>query len=299
MGQYTTLSVSEDCHSSYYLICSLLTHLWNWSQQSGVAVIFRARDLLKLLIGCSTGVWRRTRWDRNRFRDQIARKCGRVASKQIEFALTSAMRSTPWLREHFLWMWEQLPFRELKSQWGKAMRLPRCPTVRLGGLLNEPQRPQWGVRAGHTSAGQRGRGQKAGAAAWSLVLPRATREFISSFTHVVLVFGVGFFGNSISSAFLLSLREEGASPRGLGELWECDLVVSRGTGGKKQHHIYVLSCFYAGVIESSAHPYATQDLRWMRTVGHSTCAWQVLPRTGGRSEESGKQVCLEDGTMLH
>lgn len=110
------------------------------------------------------------------------------------------------------------------------------------------------------------------AAAWSLVLPRATRELISSITHVVLVFGVGFFGNGISSAFLLSLWEEGAHPRGLGELWECDLVVSRGTGGKKQHHIYVLSCFYAGVTESSAHPYATQDPRWMRTVRHNTRA---------------------------
>lgn len=42
------------------------------------------------------------------------------------------------------------------------MRLPCCLTVRLGGLLNKPRSPQRGVRAGHTSAGQRGRGQKQG-----------------------------------------------------------------------------------------------------------------------------------------
>lgn len=66
MGQYTTLAVSEDCQSSYYLICSLLAHLWNWSQQSGGAGIFWARDFQKLLAGCSMGGWRSTREDENR-----------------------------------------------------------------------------------------------------------------------------------------------------------------------------------------------------------------------------------------
>lgn len=77
MGQYTTLSVSKDCHSSYYLICSLLTHLWNWSQQSGVAVILRVRDSHKLLTGCSAGAQRSTREVTSGFCDRTARKSSR------------------------------------------------------------------------------------------------------------------------------------------------------------------------------------------------------------------------------
>lgn len=112
------------------------------------------------------------------------------------------------------------PFRELRNplQGDEVSSLSHCQAgwapeqtaeLTVGRACRAHQRRAEGERAE----------SRGGSLKRSLALPRAARKFITSFTRVVLVFGVRVFGSGTGSGFQLSLWEEGASPRGLGELW--------------------------------------------------------------------------------